>query len=62
MGNDSLYQIHAQFVSNNKINKTNARKCISLDIFWPNMEKCQQLLCLNCVLRYIKRMLENVFH
>ena len=33
MGNDSLYQIHAQFVSNNKINKTNARKCISLDIF-----------------------------
>jgi hypothetical protein len=33
MDNDSLYQIHAQFVINNKINKTNARKCISLDIF-----------------------------
>ena len=45
MDNDSLDEMHAQFVINNKINKTNARKCISLDIFWPNMEKCQQLLC-----------------
>jgi len=33
MDNDSHYQIHAQFVINTKMNKTNARKCISLDLF-----------------------------
>jgi hypothetical protein len=29
MDNDSLYQIHAYFVINNKINKTNVR-CVQL--------------------------------
>jgi hypothetical protein len=44
MDNDSLYQIHAQFVINNKINKTNAFVYGARRIVIKSVQQCTYFL------------------